>query len=111
MANKKAPRRSPVPGKTAAQIAEATMPGWKAVPHEERARAVGSDSGRLPPDATLPSAAELRKKYLGQEATSDARTASEEAARPDDTEVVTMASGPLKRKVGVKGGKIVWHQG
>ena len=88
------------------------MPGWKAVPENEvQAMAMTTDAAEtLPPDATLPSLAELREKHLGEHAVS-ADAILEETAPMDTTEVVTLRSGELTKKVGVKNGKIAWYQG
>lgn len=109
MVKKKTGLKGSTKKKSAAEIAEAAMPGWKAVPEEEQIRVF--DAGvSSSPDATLPSLTDLRKKYLGEEV-ARADFAPEHTAATDDTEVVTMTSGPLKKKVGVKGGKIIWYQG
>ncbi len=109
MPSKKSSPKDSAKSKSAAEIAEAAMPGWKAVPKEEETRSLDARTF-VSPDATLPSLTELRKKYLGEaEDLSDVRP--KHLAAEDDTEVVTLSSGPHKKKVGVKGGKVVWWQG
>lgn len=101
------PKRPATKAKAAITIAEKAMPGWKAVNDEELLRPADADT---PPDAVLPPLAELRRKYLGDTAAAMDAPA-EDAATEDDTEVVTMQSGPLRKKVGVKDGVIKWSQG
>lgn len=100
------------PATSAAAIAEAEMPGWSAqAPEEAPAADEGVEKAAATPDATFPSMGELRRKYLGVDEA--AGQADEEAAPADDSEVVTMKSGPLEVKVGVskKGKKVTWRQG
>jgi hypothetical protein len=106
--NKTSPKAS-AKKRSAAEIAEAAMPGWKAVPNEEDMRTIDASTS-VPPDAALPSLAQLRKKYLG-DVDNSVDLAPEHMAALDDTEVVTMTAGPLKKKVGIKGDKVVWYQG
>lgn len=89
------------------EIAEKAMPGWKAVTSE----AVTDAHETAAPDAHLPSLAELKSKYLGTDAVSDAANVEDEPT--NTTEVVTLQSGELKRKVGVNTDKgvVTWRQG
>lgn len=90
------------------EIAEKAMPGWKAVTSE----AVSDAPETVEADAQLPSLAELRRKYLGKRA-SDAPNLEESEQATKTTEVVTLQSGQLKRKVGVntQKGVVTWRQG
>jgi hypothetical protein len=94
--------------KTASKIAEKAMPGWKAVPQKEE-QLMGLRDVSVPADVVLPPLSVLREKYLGKKAA--ASDAIEESNTKDTTEVVTMAAGPLRKKVGIKGGKVIWSQG
>lgn len=89
------------------EIAEKAMPGWRAITSE----AVADARENAESDAHLPSLAELKSKYLGADAVSDAANIEEEPT--DTTEVVTLQSGELKRKVGVntEKGVVTWRQG
>jgi hypothetical protein len=109
MAKEKSLSNGSASKKTAAEIAEAAMPGWKSVPKELELASDSAHAVPTPPDATLPSLADLKRKYLGEQLKAD--PAPEESASLDDTEVVTLSAGSQHKKVGVKDGKIIWHQG
>ena len=92
------------------EIAEKAMPGWKAV----TAESVTDAPDTAESDAHLPSLAALKAKYLGPAAASDALNIIEDSSKPTSTtEVVTLQSGPLKRRVGVntQKGVVTWRQG
>ena len=91
------------------EIAEKAMPGWKAV----TAESVTDAPDTAESDAHLPSLADLKAKYLGPAAASDALNIEESGEPTNTTEVVTLQSGPLKRRVGVntQKGVVTWRQG
>jgi hypothetical protein len=104
---------------SAEQIAEAQMPGWKAVASPGPVRPFGAAPGdagaeRTPSkvDAVMPSTAELRRKYLGADA---AAAADDSTVTPleADVKLVDMQSGDIVRTVAVnrRTGKIEWSQG
>jgi len=96
----------------AKKVAEEAMPGWTVVPDEEEALlADAADAAQAPtPDATLPSLDQMRQKYFGAMPAA-ADHIPEDALQDDDTEVFTVKSGPIQKKIGVKGEKISWTQG
>jgi hypothetical protein len=94
--------------KSAEFIAAADMPGWKAI-KEPIAK---GDTVSASADAKRPSIETLRKKYLGTDATSeDVVNIDTQPSAGSDTQIVTFESGPLKKRVGVKQGKVVWSEG
>lgn len=100
----------------AVKAAQQAMPGWTAVTPVEESRANFSsfslDSQAESSDAVLPSIDALRKKYLGPQADDVAEKAwSLDAASADETQVVELEAGGLRKSVGVRNGKVVWQQG
>ena len=101
------------------RIAEEHFPGWKATRVNSMAEGAEplsaslSDSDRrTSADATMPDMDELRKKYMG------ARDASGQDTLPasdssDDTDLVELQSGPLKKVAAVSKTKkkVIWSQG
>jgi hypothetical protein len=108
---------------SAAHVAEEALPGWKAVKEtsldeDEQAGAATDafyEDAAKTADAVMPSLDRLKAKYLGASGTrSDAMPdAAEAAAAAQDTALVEMESGPLKKTVAVSKSKkkVIWSQG
>lgn len=100
------------------QIAEEHFPGWKATrvtSMEEGAEPLSAnlaDGDRRSSDATMPGLDELRRKYLGAR-DSGGQDSPPVADSSDDTELVELESGSLKKVAAVskKRRKVIWSQG
>jgi hypothetical protein len=97
--------------KSAREIAEQAMPGWKSVE-----RPAADPDAPAFSDAHLPPLEDLRRKYLGDSADALSEYEAAEAPRDVDSgavagEIVTLESGPLRRNVGIEGGEVKWRQG
>jgi hypothetical protein len=119
--------RVPRERRDAADIAEETHRGWKAVDEASLAEAAAPysdslasayDAAAQAADAVLPSQDELRAKYLGAAAgaadsLSTALSASDAAAEAADITLVKLEGGPLKKTVAVSKSqkKVLWSQG
>src|ERR1043166_6345464 len=90
------------------RIAEESFPGWKAtreVSMEEGAEPLAShfedDILSNAAEAVMPSQDELRKKYLGARDAAKPQRKAPLADTADDTSLVELESGPLKKTVAV----------
>ena len=91
-------------------IAEQSMNGWRAMKPTANSNADTADV-KLNVDAVMPSNIDLKKKYR-LDLNTDALPAEASVAVPDEkTANVTLESGPLRKSVGVSGGKVIWRQG
>lgn len=95
--------------KTAQEIAEEALPGWKAENGPRRTRKSSSA------DAGTPDIAALRRKYLGEQAADQVGLAPASGYRDDDTEYVVLHRSDDRsgssRVVVVSGGRAIAIQG
>lgn len=92
----------PLTGAELRALVEAQLPGWQVVERPE----AGPAAPRL--EAPLPPMSELRRKFLGEAAsTEEPCTASPETPG----QVVWVRKGPLTRVVMVRGGQVVLQSG
>lgn len=117
----RASRAARVESAAAADIAERSMPGWKAVAPTGPVRSFGAkpagdvhgrDAGGPFVDAVMPSTVDVHRKFSGE---AGADSAEQIGGKPlsDDVEIVEMKSGDLRRSVGVnrRTKKVEWSQG
>lgn len=109
--------RKPSKPVDAAAIAESEKRGWTAVKVNEQPRAAyanfaADNADQHRGDVVLPSTQALRRKYLGAAADDVVERAwSLDSASAEQTQIVELQSGGLRKSVGVRNGKVVWQQG
>ncbi|SPP92787.1 hypothetical protein [Bradyrhizobium vignae] len=102
-----------------AKIAEEHFPGWKATRvssmeegAETLAETLADSDRRSAADTTMPGLDDLRRKYLGARDSSSADTLPLSDGA-EDTDLVELESGPLKKVAAVSKTKkkVIWSQG
>jgi len=109
------PPKAPVSSVDHAKIVEDAMPGWKIVDQGDALQRRETDLGATPnADVTSSSMEAMKHKY--HNATPDAVGTTDSSTVEDNatlaTHVVTVEAPSGERKtIGIRDGKITWHQG